>query len=1677
MKKNYHFFLNTPIQGSAQLTKLLVLTILLLGAISGFKSILSKSSLPVKNIASALELTKSVSNSMPLSGETFFYSLQYRCAGLTEDCLGTVITDPLPAGLEFVGVLGSVHTTSETYNSGTNTVTFTFIDPLVSGTTGEVRIEVRFPNGTTPDGTVANNTATISASNATSVSSSISTTASAIARIGVSKSLLGGGASNGYATYHLMICNGTSGVEEDGTLNLNSITIVDTLPPGSIFVETNLNTGSSATYDAASHSVTIIHSSLATGECIFPKISVQYPEPTFNVGDDVTNEAFWTVTPVGEIIQTVTDSETFPLKVPNYLAETYKTLGNPTLFPGESSTYFLEGVVSGTEPINQFCINDTIPSEIEITSFSLGGWYYGGLSGPSDIMNVYYTTNLNGPTLLSGSPRLMWTNDVIDVENDLGLTIGGGEYITALNFCFGDIPAGFEEFSPIELAFVVKSSASPGVVTNCSELSTTSLGFELRDDCVDLTVAANAGIARLNPYKSIWPSGTHDRGDVIVFQIAIRNELGAVDSVVNPIAYDLLPEGMEYVSGTWSLPGWGNTYGFPDPTFTFISDYQGTGREFLKWEWPAGIKIPPGERVVIAFNAEITDKAVGGFPAFYNDTYIQTPNTTDCISGIRDADIYDFDNDGDVSELFCGNRVAVNINELLALESEKLVKGQFDETYTKFPDVGNSVPGGLADYILEVRNPGNIPMDSVIVIDILPSVGDIGVIDVSNRDSRWQPNLVSSVSAPAGITVYYSTVANPCRADEGLVPSGPAGCVAPNWSATIPTDLTTVRSLKFDFGSTVLQPMDTIQLSWAMRVPVNIFSTIGAQPDSIAWNSFGYIGRRRDNGDYTLASEPVKVGIDLNNIVPNVFGDFVWEDTNQNGTQDGGEPGINGIRVELFKDNGDGITNTAVDTFVNFTLTANGGYYLFPNLPDGDYYSVFYKPPAMEIITTDAGGDDAIDSDGVPNTLNGFEVAITPIVTLDNFAYDLSWDLGLYPSSNGAIGNYVWNDVNGNGIQDEANSEGINGVRIYLYDNNNPTVILDSVITANDVNGNSGYYLFSGVPVGNYFLELNLPAGVTYTLQGLTGTSDPSDSDFNSTTNRTEVFAVIAGNYDNTWDAGLILSGTEICNNGVDDDSDGLIDEGCPEICNDGIDNDGDVYIDCDDCDCSGSNFCVDTDGDGVGDFCDLDDDNDGIPDVIECRFNVLANPPIPDGIEDGDFSIYFWDAEYYKGYFGVVGSTYANSTVDNDETNNPGTPIFLGEAFFGINSRSFSDSRSIDTYQSPTSVAIAPPGYAGVNWDPSNNNPFYQIHLNREMENGGTLDFNGFYDDVLEVFINGSRVLFIGACCGGVSSTSNYSIPFNAGDQVQIRYTNFGYIGGYSFSFSQNYNCDEDTDNDGVPNGLDLDSDNDGIFDAYEAGHGELVGSDGRIINADVNSGINGLFNSIETSTDNGELNYIIADSESSNDGIIDAYDLDADGDGCFDAQEEGVPDSENDGIAGTGTPTVDGNGLVVSNIYISPPNNTWQNSLIGSCLPEICDDGIDNDGDGDSDCNDSDCIPSANPASLNTCDNSNMTGSGVFFLHDANPTVSTESGVVISYHPNLSDAQSGINNLISPHTSSDGTVYARVERISTGCFNTALITLDVGAKCVESCVNGVDDDGDSLIDTQDSDCPCNGN
>ena len=206
---------------------------------------------------------------------------------------------------------------------------------------------------------------------------------------------------------------------------------------------------------------------------------------------------------------------------------------------------------------------------------------------------------------------------------------------------------------------------------------------------------------------------------------------------------------------------------------------------------------------------------------------------------------------------------------------------------------------------------------------------------------------------PAGITaatVYYSTSKNPQR-DE-LTTGVPASGEPPNWSATPPADITTVKSLKFELTGT-LSPSENLTLSGRCEPPLNA-PTSG----EIAWNSFGYTAKRADNDSQLLASEPVKVGITTKASSPAYYGDYVWYDTDRDGIQDASESGINGVRVELYEPAGASPhrTPTRCIRYGHSERWHRRRCLLVFQPATGDYYAVFYPPSGMTASPLDAGG-------------------------------------------------------------------------------------------------------------------------------------------------------------------------------------------------------------------------------------------------------------------------------------------------------------------------------------------------------------------------------------------------------------------------------------------------------------------------------------------------------------------------------------------------------------------------------------------------------------------------------------------------------------------------------------------------------------------------------------------------
>lgn len=204
------------------------------------------------------------------------------------------------------------------------------------------------------------------------------------------------------------------------------------------------------------------------------------------------------------------------------------------------------------------------------------------------------------------------------------------------------------------------------------------------------------------------------------------------------------------------------------------------------------------------------------------------------------------------------------------------------------------------------------------------------------------------------------------------------------------------------------------------------------------------------------------------------IGDFVFNDTNKNGIQDlPSELGIPGVGVTL---NGPG--------GLTLSMTTDGsGKYLFTGLCSGSY-TVTVTPPAnyTPTISNAPGSTPANDSNPSPAS----------VFLSSNNSSDLTIDFGFYPTCNSSIGDFVFTDLNGNGIQD-AGEDGINGVSLSLLDNTGNVV---KTTTTQQLNGLNGSYTFSGLCAGTYQVVVGsgVPSGYTASPVSAPGSNPANDS-------------------------------------------------------------------------------------------------------------------------------------------------------------------------------------------------------------------------------------------------------------------------------------------------------------------------------------------------------------------------------------------------------------------------------------------------------------------------------------------------------------------------------------------------------------------------------------------------------
>ena len=203
------------------------------------------------------------------------------------------------------------------------------------------------------------------------------------------------------------------------------------------------------------------------------------------------------------------------------------------------------------------------------------------------------------------------------------------------------------------------------------------------------------------------------------------------------------------------------------------------------------------------------------------------------------------------------------------------------------------------------------------------------------------------------------------------------------------------------------------------------------------------------------------------------IGDYVWKDLDGDGLQDPNEPGIAGVKVTL--------TQPSTPGYSQSVLTDADGRYLFSGLCAGTYAVTVTLPSGDTFTLTNVGSDPAIDSN-----VNGSTVTLT-----GDADSNLTIDFGL--KGPGKIGNFVWNDVDADGVQDGGEA-GIGGVTLHLKLGLNNGSGSDIATTVTD---GTGFYQFTNLNPGDYTVVVDAPGGYTAspTLVGVPTTdSNPNPS-------------------------------------------------------------------------------------------------------------------------------------------------------------------------------------------------------------------------------------------------------------------------------------------------------------------------------------------------------------------------------------------------------------------------------------------------------------------------------------------------------------------------------------------------------------------------------------------------------
>lgn len=398
-------------------------------------------------------------------------------------------------------------------------------------------------------------------------------------------------------------------------------------------------------------------------------------------------------------------------------------------------------------------------------------------------------------------------------------------------------------------------------------------------------------------------------------------------------------------------------------------------RQYLKWDLGERAVGAPIDPVVVT--AEVLDVARNG--TFTNDVTIASPADSSPVGGRSD----------DVQMQLVvptGIKISKTVNKPVIEVNQDWVTQPRTLTWTvQFANI--DAPSNVENVdvidVLPANGLHGNDFDGTLVFDsATPTAGDDIVILYTGAPAA---SLESDPSDPSnaadGATVW-------CDAVSGSVISGDGAAV------DCPQTNEEVTGLRFQRAGAFTPDHD-------FAVAINM-TPVG--------NTAGDVYRNITSGRVDGVSQGVGPAARVVNVVSSSVGDRVWDDLNDNGIQDDGEPGIPDVPVRLLGTDVDGNT---VDLS---TTTDADGTYLFEGLASGSYRVIFDASGLTGYTFTEknAGDDTGVDSNADPATGESDEFELAADTD------DLSIDAGLVQHTGGLV---ITKLLEGAGVEEFAASD------------------------------------------------------------------------------------------------------------------------------------------------------------------------------------------------------------------------------------------------------------------------------------------------------------------------------------------------------------------------------------------------------------------------------------------------------------------------------------------------------------------------------------------------------------------------------------------------------------------------------------------------------------------------------